>query len=276
MYSAAGHRRPSCCWSSRSFGGSNGGDRALRRPLFLVVAGLLAVVLAVSLRPAAAPPLVGGFSRSCDSLRSDLPSYAIPVLWVGTSLTAGLGVPAGDAFPSLVGELAREHQGIRLAGVVAARGGTTVDGALSLLDPLADCPFRVVVLELGVNEAMAGRPPGEVSEGLRRALAHLRELWPGAEILLVSTGVGPWHGREYREHFEAIYRELADKTDAALVPPVLEGIGLEPEYTIHDGLHPNAAGHRIIARRVWEVLRGRISSGASAAAAYPGLYAFPT
>jgi acyl-CoA thioesterase-1 len=39
------------------------------------------------------------------------------------------------------------------------------------------------------------------------------------------------------------------------MPFLLDGVAADPALTLVDGLHPNAAGHRVIAERVWPFLR---------------------
>jgi len=51
-----------------------------------------------------------------------------------------------------------------------------------------------------------------------------------------------------------MYFELATKNNAALVPYLLAGVGGDPVLNLPDRLHPNAAGHRILAENVWKVL----------------------
>jgi acyl-CoA thioesterase-1 len=45
-----------------------------------------------------------------------------------------------------------------------------------------------------------------------------------------------------------------------LIPFLLEGVGGRPEYNQADGMHPNAAGHALIADALWPVLRPYLAS----------------
>ena len=51
-----------------------------------------------------------------------------------------------------------------------------------------------------------------------------------------------------------MYADLAAKNNAALVPYLLEGVGGNPDLNLGDGIHPNAAGQKILAQNVWRVL----------------------
>ena len=54
--------------------------------------------------------------------------------------------------------------------------------------------------------------------------------------------------------FVKMFGELAAKNHAALVPNLLEGVVGDPKLNLPDGIHPNAAGHKILVENVWRVL----------------------
>jgi acyl-CoA thioesterase-1 len=62
--------------------------------------------------------------------------------------------------------------------------------------------------------------------------------------------MGPGYTREFRDAF----RSVARAHDAALVPFLLEGVAAQPSLNQEDRIHPNAEGHRVMARTVWEAL----------------------
>ena len=64
----------------------------------------------------------------------------------------------------------------------------------------------------------------------------------------------PNYGQKYSREFQAVYQELAEANDVALVPFLLEGIGGVPSLNQGDGVHPTAAGQRLMAETVWRVL----------------------
>jgi acyl-CoA thioesterase-1 len=75
--------------------------------------------------------------------------------------------------------------------------------------------------------------------------------------------VPPNMGRDFESRFEAMFRELARKNNAALIPFILEGVGGVRELNLLDGIHPTAAGHRIVADRVWRILEPILKALAS-------------
>ena len=61
-------------------------------------------------------------------------------------------------------------------------------------------------------------------------------------------------GPRYTEGFRDLFPALADSLGVELVPFLLQGVGGIPELNQADGIHPTAAGHRILADNVWEIL----------------------
>ena len=47
---------------------------------------------------------------------------------------------------------------------------------------------------------------------------------------------------------------VADQTSSALIPFLLRGVAAKPELNQADGIHPNSAGYKIVAKNAWQVL----------------------
>ena len=61
---------------------------------------------------------------------------------------------------------------------------------------------------------------------------------------------------KYLDKFEAVYAELAQEYNGALIPFLLEDVAARPKLNQVDGIHPTAEGHELVAMRVWNVLEG--------------------
>ena len=172
---------------------------------------------------------------------------ATRILAFGDSLTAGLGLTPGQAFPARIqARLAAE--GIAAEVVNAGVSGDTSADGLARLDwALADRP-DAVVLELGANDALRGIDPKVTYANLDQILTRLQA--SGAKVLLVGMLAPPNWGRDYQREFDAIYRRLADKYRVPLYPFILDGVVLQPQLFQQDGLHPNAAGAEVIAEKM--------------------------
>jgi acyl-CoA thioesterase-1 len=59
---------------------------------------------------------------------------------------------------------------------------------------------------------------------------------------------------DYVSAFGKMFAELATMNNAALVPYLLQGVAGDPSLNLPDGIHPNAAGQKILAENVWRVL----------------------
>ena len=175
------------------------------------------------------------------------------VLFIGTSLTAGLGVPQWQSFPLLIGQRI-EDAGLPFRVVNAGVSGETSAGALRRIDWLTRQPFDVVVLETGANDMLRGIEPEATERNIQEIIDRLRRVNPDAVIVLAGMLALPNLGEAYAREFEAIYPRLAERNGLPFVPFLLDRVGGDRALNQDDGVHPNAEGHRIIADTVWRVL----------------------
>jgi len=188
------------------------------------------------------------------------------VVFLGDSLTAGLGLAEEEAFPALVAtELAR--RGLPLRAVNAGVSGDTSAGGLARLDWLLGQSPAVLVVGLGANDGLRGLSLERTEENLRAIVTRARGA--GAEVLLLGMKLPPNYGPEYTERFEALYPRLAGELGVPLVPFLLEGVAAEPELNLPDGIHPNAEGQRLVAGNVLPALEPLVREAASASAPRP-------
>jgi acyl-CoA thioesterase-1 len=177
-----------------------------------------------------------------------LAARAVTILALGTSLTQGYGLPPGTELPVI---LAAKLQaaGINARIVNAGVSGDTSADALSRLDwSLADHPDAAMV-ELGSNDALRGLEPAETEKNLSAILEKLRAVH--IPVLLLGMKAPRNLGPEYAATFDPIYARLAHAYGALLYPFVLDGVALDPKLNQADGIHPNPAGVKIIAARIF-------------------------
>lgn len=180
-------------------------------------------------------------------------SAAAPrVVFLGDSLTAGLGLEAGEAFPAVVGRLLAA-EGLPIRAVNGGVSGDTTAGGLRRLDWLLRQGPDVVVVGLGGNDGLRGLDPTASKENLRQVVRRSREA--GASVLLLGMLIPPNYGPEYAGRFRDVYPRLAGELDVPLVPFLLEGVGGEPSMNQPDGIHPTAEGQARVARNVLPHLR---------------------
>ena len=169
------------------------------------------------------------------------------VLFLGTSLTAGLGLEEGQAFPARLARLL-EQRGLAIDAVNAGVSGDTSAGGLERLDWLLRRPPDVVVVELGANDGLRGLPVEMTADNLRRVIA--RSVDAGARVIVAGMRMPPNYGATYERDFAALFPRIASETGSLLVPFLLEGVAADPDLNLPDGIHPNAAGHQRIAETV--------------------------
>ncbi len=180
------------------------------------------------------------------------PARAEPVVVaLGDSLTAGLGVAAYEAYPArLEARLRREGYAYRV--VNAGVSGDTTAGGLRRVAWVLRAHPEVVLVALGANDGLRGQSPPAIRANLEGIVRRLRAA--GARVLLAGMRAPPNYGAEYTRAFAALFPAVARQTGVAFVPFPLEVIA-DHRMVQADGLHPNAAGHQVIADRLWPHLR---------------------
>lgn len=175
------------------------------------------------------------------------------VMFVGTSLTAGLGVEPDQAWPALIQQKI-DSAGLHYRVINAGVSGETSAGALRRIDWLLRDPVAVLVLETGANDGLRGQDPDSIRATIQAIIDRVHAAQPAARILLVGMNAMPNLGTGYVLRFQGIYPALAKANSLPLVPALLEGVGGIDSLNQPDGIHPTPAGHRRLAANVWPVL----------------------
>lgn len=177
------------------------------------------------------------------------------IVFFGDSLTAGFGLsnPAHEAYPALIGQkIESAHLPWRVVNA-GVSGETSADG-LRRIDWILRQPVDVFVLALGANDGLRGVAPETTRANLDGIIDRVRSRYPAVRILLAGMRMPPNMGEDYAREFAAIFPAVAKKEGVPLIPFLLEGVGGRAEFNQPDGMHPTAAGHRMIAESVWAAL----------------------
>ena len=189
-------------------------------------------------------------------------SIAAPVrmLFIGTSLTAGLGLPDPvEAWPGRVGRIA-DSLGYRVKVQNAGLSGETSAGALRRTDWLLRDTSDVVVIETGANDGLRGLDPDSTAANLRAIIASVRARLPQAKLLLVQMEAPTNLGVRYTREFHAIFPNVAAEQRVPLAPFLLVGVAGVRALNQPDGIHPTAEGARLVARTLWPSVRHLLDS----------------
>jgi acyl-CoA thioesterase-1 len=175
------------------------------------------------------------------------------IVFLGTSLTAGLGLPESEAYPALI-ETRLAAAGLDYRVVNAGVSGDTSAGGLRRLDWLLRLPVAVLVVELGANDMLRGQSVEALEANLVAILEKARAAHPEVRFVIEGMRAAPNLGREYGAAFDAVYPRVAERFHAAFVPFLLEDVAARRGLNQADGIHPTAEGHALIAERVWRTL----------------------
>lgn len=190
---------------------------AFKRFCHLVFAALL--WLAPSLTPAAAD------------------SYKI--VGFGDSLMAGYLLDAGQSFPEKL-EASLKARGHDIVIVNAGVSGDTTSGGLARLDWSVPDDTDLVILELGANDMLRGVAPEVAEENLAAMIERLQER--DIAVILAGMFAAPSLGADYVERFDAIYPRLAQTYGLPFYPFFLDGVAMQADLLLDDGMHPNEEG----------------------------------
>lgn len=174
------------------------------------------------------------------------------IVVVGDSLSSGYGMAAEQSWVALLKERLKS-EGYGYEVVNASIAGDTSAGGLARLQRLiaAHAP-SLVVIELGGNDGLRGQPIDALRDNLAKMIEQSQHA--GARVALAAVQIPPNYGPAYTRALAGVYPELAQRFDATLVDLSLADVALKPELMQGDGIHPNAAGQKIVFANVWRVL----------------------
>ncbi len=184
------------------------------------------------------------------------------VLFLGDSITAGLGLDPEQAFPALI-QRRLDESGLRFRVVNGGVSGETSAGGLRRIDWLMRQPVRALVIELGGNDALRGTDLEATRANLQGIIDRARSHAPDLEIVLAGMQVPPNLGSEYTRQFRQIFPTLAEANRTHLIPFLLEGVGGLPQMTCPTVSIPTTAAMPSLPR-----LFGRCSSRCCGACLY--------
>ena len=172
-------------------------------------------------------------------------------MFLGDSLTAGLGLPSDQSFPSLIGKKIKER-GLDYEIVNAGVSGDTSAGGVRRVDWSLDGDVRVLIVALGANDGLRGLATREMKKNLAVILDRAKER--NVPVILAGMEAPPNNGPEYTRDFRNVYSEIAAEYKVPLIPFLLQGVAGDASLNQGDGIHPNARGAQIVADLVWKEL----------------------
>jgi acyl-CoA thioesterase-1 len=175
------------------------------------------------------------------------------ILVFGDSLSDGFMLQRSEAYPALLAKKLRAT-GLNFQVTNASAAGGTTEGGLERLPPHLKHKIDIFVLELGINDAFRGLPVDQIQNNLQQIIDKVKARNPNVRVVIAGMQLPNYTADDYVSAFGKMFADLASKNTAALVPYLLRGVAGDPSLNLPDGIHPNAAGQKILAENVWRVL----------------------
>src|SRR5881275_3298793 len=186
------------------------------------------------------------------------------ILAFGDSLSDGFMLKRSEAYPALLAKKLRAA-GLNFQVINASAAGGTTEGGLDRLPPHLKHRIDIFILELGINDAFRGLPVDQIQNNLQQIIDKVKARNPNVRVVIAAMQLPNYAADDYVSAFGKMFGDLASRNNAALVPYLLQGVAGDPSLNLPDGIHPNAAGQKILAENVWRVLepiaRAAASSG---------------
>jgi acyl-CoA thioesterase-1 len=175
------------------------------------------------------------------------------ILVLGDSLSQGFGLAPNEAYPTLLSKKLRAA-GLNFQLTNASAAGGTTEGGLERLPAHLKRQIDVFIVELGINDAFRGLPVDQIQTNLQQIIDKVKARNPQVRVVIAGMQIPSYAADDYVSAFGKMFVDLAAKNDAALVPYLLQNVAGDPSMNLSDGIHPNAAGQKILAETVWHVL----------------------
>jgi acyl-CoA thioesterase-1 len=160
-------------------------------------------------------------------------AQAPPVVTLfGDSIAAGYGLSPADGLANQL-QAALAALGIQALVRNAGVPGDSSPRGLARLNGSVRRDTAVCIVEFGGNDRRLGLPEALTRDSLEAVVKQLKDR--GVTVVLAGAGAR-----------EELYRQIAEANHVALYPHLFAGVG--PDMRQPDGVHPNAAGEKVIAK----------------------------
>lgn len=165
----------------------------------------------------------------------------------GDSLTAGLGLDQGEAYPAQL-EKALKDKGYDVVITNAGVSGDTVSAAAQRIDWSVPDGTDGVIVALGGNDILRGIDPAITRKAMTDIVNRLEAR--GIPVLLAGMQASANLGEDFTGQFDAIYTDLTEQHGLIFMPFFLEGVATDPAFNQPDGIHPNEEGVAVIVENI--------------------------
>ena len=178
------------------------------------------------------------------------------ILFLGDSLTEGLGVSKNQAYPALVENLIQAKLNINVKAINGGVSGSTTSDSVSRLKWYLKSNPNIVFIALGANDGLRGLDLKQSKKNLEQLVELSQKA--NAKVLLAGMLIPPNYGPDYSNDFENMFKLVKEKYDLDFMPFLLKDVAGVQELNQADGIHPNISGHKIMAKEVFKFLKEKI------------------
>ena len=172
------------------------------------------------------------------------------IVLFGDSLMAGYGLSKKYHLSSIL-ENNLIDKGYKVKVVNAGVSGDTSAGGLNRISwTLSEKDIDFLILGLGANDMLRGIQPKETKNNLDKIIKLT--LNKNIKIILAGMIAPNSYGQNYKKKFDELYKSLSDKYNLSFISFLLEGVALNPDLNLEDGMHPNQEGVKIISNTIEE------------------------
>ncbi len=186
------------------------------------------------------------------SAQEELPNRPTQLLIIGDSLTEGYGVEKSQAFPTILETLFAQEQ-LNVKVINGGIGGSTSASGLSRLKWFKKLAAPYLLLALGANDGLRGLPLEKTQENLQQIIEEAKN--QKMIVVLAGMQMPPNYGRQFQKQYQNIFRELCQRNHLVCIDFLLADVAGKKELNQPDGIHPNEAGHQIIAKNIYPSLK---------------------
>ena len=170
------------------------------------------------------------------------------VVLFGDSLMAGYGLDKKYHLSNVL-EKNLNKKGLKVNVINASVSGDTSAGGLNRIDwTISEKNIDIILLGLGANDMLRGIIPNETEKNLEEIIIKI--LNKKIQIVIAGMIAPDSHGDDYKNEFDKIFKRLSIKYELDFIPFLLDGVALNPDLNLDDGMHPNEKGVIIISKNI--------------------------
>ena len=199
--------------------------------------------------------LVASSAQALPAPAANNPARSGTVLLVGDSLSSAHRIPVEAGWVALLRERVDHATKTPPSIVNASRGGKTLTDAMQELPGLiATHHPRLIILELGANDAILGANRQTLEQNMAKLIDMAQA--SGAKVALLGFEIPAKLDKDHSaDMLRQVYTQVAQKEHVALLPSLMAGISDKPALLLDDGVHPTALAQVRMLDNAWPMLR---------------------